>query len=185
MRSLADRCRRIECLVLDVDGVLTDGGIVHGEVGEGEQLARLEVKHFHVRDGSALKRWHQAGKASAVITGRASRLLETRCREVGIATVLQGVESKPAAFAALLVSAGLDPEQVCFIGDDWPDLEVLRHCGLAVAVADAAPEILGVAHFVTHAVGGRGAVREAIELILHAQGLLGKDGGRRKEDGPI
>jgi 3-deoxy-D-manno-octulosonate 8-phosphate phosphatase (KDO 8-P phosphatase) len=160
---LAERAARIELLVLDVDGVLTAGGIDHGD-------DRVERKVFHVRDGSGLKIWQFVGKRSAVITGRTSAVVETRAREVGIEWVIQGAAEKLPAYQQLLAEAGLRPEQVCFVADDVPDLPVFGHCGLAVAVADACPEILTCAHYVTQAAGGRGAVRETIELILRCQG---------------
>ena len=161
--SLADRCRPITALVLDVDGVLTDGGIVYGDDG-------VELKQFHVRDGSGLVIWRRAGKRAAVISGRRSRVVEVRAAELGVAPVLQGVADKLAAYRQLLAETGLRPEEVCFVGDDLPDLPVLRSCGLAAAVADACAEVRADAHYVTRAPGGRGAVREVIELVLRCQG---------------
>ncbi|HXG10514.1 MAG TPA: HAD hydrolase family protein [Gemmataceae bacterium] len=161
--ELADRCAAVEMLVLDVDGVLTDGGIIYSDEG-------VELKRFHVRDGSGLKLWQQMGKRSAVLTGRTSRVVDIRAAEVGITRVIQGAANKLTAYRQLLAESGVRPEQVCFIGDDIPDLPVLRHCGLAVAVADACAEVLAEAHYVTRAPGGRGAVRETIELILRCQG---------------
>src|SRR5262245_5795119 len=119
MSKLAERAARIELLLLDVDGVLTDGSVVSGDDG-------TEFKRFHVRDGSGLKFWHTAGKRSAVISGRSSRAVERRAAELGIAPVLQGCPDKLPAFEALLAATGLRPEQVCAIGDDLPDLPVLR-----------------------------------------------------------
>jgi YrbI family 3-deoxy-D-manno-octulosonate 8-phosphate phosphatase len=162
-RSLAERCAVIELLVMDVDGVLTDGGIIYTNQGD-------ELKRFHVRDGSGLKLWQQAGKRSAILTGRQSRLVERRAAEVGITTLLQGAADKLAAYRRLLAGSGARPEQVCFVGDDLPDLPILRHCGLAVAVADACAEVVAAAHHVTRARGGHGAVREVIELVLGSQG---------------
>ncbi|HMC66334.1 MAG TPA: HAD hydrolase family protein [Gemmataceae bacterium] len=161
--SLAQRCAAIELLILDVDGVLTDGGIVYADNG-------VELKQFHVRDGSGLKIWEYVGKSSAIITGRTSKLVEVRAAEVGIGMVVQGATEKMPPYREILQKTDLRPKQTCFIGDDIPDLGVLRNCGLAVAVADACPEVIAAAHYVTNAVGGRGAVREVIELILHCQG---------------
>jgi YrbI family 3-deoxy-D-manno-octulosonate 8-phosphate phosphatase len=161
--DLRQRCARIELLVVDVDGVLTDGGIVYADDG-------AELKRFHVRDGYALKIWRRQGKRAAVITGRRSRAVSVRCAEVGIETVLQGAEDKLAAYRQLLAAAALAPQQVGCIGDDLADLPLLGNCGLAVAVADACPEVRQDAHYVTQAPGGRGAVRETVELILHCQG---------------
>jgi YrbI family 3-deoxy-D-manno-octulosonate 8-phosphate phosphatase len=163
MKTLHERCAVIELLVADVDGVLTDGGIVYGSDG-------IELKQFHVRDGSGLKCWEQAGKRAAFLTGRRSAVVERRGLELGIPFILQGVLEKLPALRRLLDETGLKQEQVCYIGDDLPDLPPLRHCGLAVAVADACPEARAEAHYITQAPGGHGAVREAIELILRSQG---------------
>jgi YrbI family 3-deoxy-D-manno-octulosonate 8-phosphate phosphatase len=161
--TLRERCALIELLIVDIDGVLTEGSIIYA--GDG-----VELKRFHVRDGSGLKIWKAVGKQSAIITGRSSRVVEVRAAELDMAIVRQGVRDKLPAFAQILAETGLRPEQACFVGDDLPDVPVLRHCGLAVAVADACPEVVTEAHFVTRTPGGRGAVREAIELILHCQG---------------
>jgi 3-deoxy-D-manno-octulosonate 8-phosphate phosphatase (KDO 8-P phosphatase) len=161
--KLAQRCAAIELLLLDVDGVLTEGGITYSD-------HEVELKTFHVRDGSGLKLWQIAGKRCAILSGRTTRIVDVRAAELQIAPVLQGVADKLSAFRQLLADTGLRPEQVCFVGDDVPDLPVLRHCGLAIAVADACPEVVLQAHYVTRAAGGRGAVREAIELILACQG---------------
>jgi 3-deoxy-D-manno-octulosonate 8-phosphate phosphatase (KDO 8-P phosphatase) len=163
MKTLHERCAAIELLVVDVDGVLTGGGIVYGTDG-------VELKQFHVRDGSGLKCWEQAGKRAALITGRRSAVVERRGLELGLAFILQGALEKLPALRRLLDETGLTPEQVCYVGDDLPDLPPLRHCGLAVAVADACAEVRADAHYITQAPGGRGAVREAIELILRSQG---------------
>jgi 3-deoxy-D-manno-octulosonate 8-phosphate phosphatase (KDO 8-P phosphatase) len=164
MSSLKDRCKDIELMVLDVDGVLTDGAIIHGS-------PNVELKHFHVRDGAALRWWQQSGRRSGVITGRRSPLVEVRAGEIGIAYVVQGAVHKGPAFAELLARTGVASSAVCYIGDDLPDLAPLRRSGLAVAVADAAVEVRAAAHYITRAVGGRGAVREVVELLLRCQGL--------------
>ena len=163
MTDLAARAARVRLLLLDVDGVLTDGRIVYADDG-------AELKRFHVRDGSGLKLWHAAGKRSAIVSGRKSAAVERRAGELGIRPVLQGRDDKLAAFAEVLAATGLRPEQVCAVGDDLPDLPVLRRCGLAVAVADACPEARAAAHYVSTAPGGRGAVREAVEWLLKAAG---------------
>ncbi|MBI1833012.1 MAG: HAD hydrolase family protein [Planctomycetes bacterium] len=162
-KTLPQRCARIDLLVLDVDGVLTDGRIVYTDRGE-------EIKAFHVRDGSALKLWMALGKKAGIITGRRSDIVERRAKELGITAVTQGAEDKLAALTKMLAALGMTREQVCAIGDDLADLAVLRACGLAVAVADACAEAKDDADYVTQAPGGRGAVREVIELILRAQG---------------
>ncbi len=163
MRTLADRCVPIELLIVDVDGVLTDGAIIYGDNG-------VEIKAFHVRDGSGFKLWQRAGKRAALITGRTSGVVAVRAAELGISPVIQGAPEKLPAYRTILKEMGLKSEQVCYIGDDVPDLSILTRCGLAVAVADACSEARAVAHYVTRTVGGRGAAREVIELILRCQG---------------
>ena len=172
----ADRFARIQLLVLDVDGVLTDGRIVYTDAGQ-------EIKAFHVRDGSALKFWRRAGGRVAILSGRSSAAVVRRAAELGIDPVVQGADEKLPALGRILKETGLRPDQVCAVGDDLPDLPVLTRCGLAVAVADAAPEVRAAAHFVTPSPGGRGAVREAVEWLMRGQGtwdrvvaaLLAKD----------
>ncbi len=164
VEDLASRAANIELLLLDVDGVLTDGGISY--FGEG-----VEIKRFHVRDGSGLKFWHGAGKRSAILSGRTSAAVDFRAAELGIAPVFQGRADKLPAFETILRETGFAPHQVCAVGDDLPDLPVLRRAGLSVAVADACPEVRQAAHYTTTQPGGRGAVREAIEWLLKLQGF--------------
>jgi 3-deoxy-D-manno-octulosonate 8-phosphate phosphatase (KDO 8-P phosphatase) len=164
VKTLRERCAVIEWLILDVDGVLTEGGIVYGH-------PEVEIKHFHVRDGSGLKRWHRAGKHAAVLTGRSSPLVDRRAAELDIERVIQGATEKLPAYRRLLEENGAADESVCYIGDDLPDLPPLHACGLAVSVADGCPEARAAAHYITRAAGGRGAVREVIDLILRCQGL--------------
>lgn len=161
--TLAQRCAKIELLVLDVDGVLTDGRIVYSDSG-------AECKRFHVRDGSGLKLWQAAGRQVAIISGRSSAAVDRRAEELGISAVAQGVPDKWVSFRRLLGERGLVEEQVCAVGDDVPDLALLTHCGLAVAVADACAEVRAAADYISKAPGGRGAVREVVELILCCQG---------------
>ena len=161
--TFARRAARIELLLLDVDGVLTDGGIYYTDSG-------IELKRFHVRDGSGLKYWRLAGKRAAIVSGRKSAAVDVRAAELGITPVLQGYAEKLPAFETVLAQTGLKAEQVCGVGDDLPDLPVLRRCGLAVAVADAAAEVRAAADHVTAVPGGHGAVREAIEWLLKLQG---------------
>jgi 3-deoxy-D-manno-octulosonate 8-phosphate phosphatase (KDO 8-P phosphatase) len=162
-RTLADRCQAIALLVLDVDGVLTEGGIIYGD-------SAAEFKTFHIRDGSGLKLWRRAGKRAAIITGRTSPTVARRAQEIGIEMVVQGAADKRTAYERVLAAAGLQTEQICCMGDDVQDLVLLRNCGLAVAVADACVDARLDAHYVTRLPGGRGAVREVIELILRCQG---------------
>jgi 3-deoxy-D-manno-octulosonate 8-phosphate phosphatase (KDO 8-P phosphatase) len=161
--NLVARAAAVELLLLDVDGVLTDGSVVYADDG-------TELKRFHVRDGSGLKLWHAAGKQSAILSGRKSAAVERRAAELGIGIVVQGRDDKLAALAEVLPAVGVRPDQVCAVGDDLPDLPVLLRCGLAVAVADACAEVAIAAHLVTAAPGGRGAVREAVEWLLRLQG---------------
>jgi 3-deoxy-D-manno-octulosonate 8-phosphate phosphatase (KDO 8-P phosphatase) len=163
MTTLAQRCADVELLVLDVDGVLTDGGIIYSDAG-------AELKQFHVRDGVGLALWRRAGKRAAIITGRTSAVVEARAAELGVGPVIQGSGDKLASFRQVLGEVAVAAGQTCFVGDDLPDLPVLLNCGLAVGVADACGEVREAAHYVTRLPGGRGAVREVVELILGAQG---------------
>src|SRR4051794_22042755 len=162
--DLAERCRLIELLVVDVDGVLTDGAIVVDDRG-------VESKHFHVRDGLAYSLWHRAGKRSAILSGRKAEVVDRRAAELRIVHVYQGLADKGAPFRALLAALGLEARQACFVGDDLVDVPVLRSAGLAACPADAVSEVKDAAHFVTAAIGGRGAIREGGEGILKAQRL--------------
>jgi 3-deoxy-D-manno-octulosonate 8-phosphate phosphatase (KDO 8-P phosphatase) len=161
--DLKTRAAAVRLLVLDVDGVLTDGRITYTADG-------VEVKSFHVRDGSGIKFWQRLGGQVAIVSGRASKAVDVRAAELGVTSVAQGAADKRAALSAVLAASGLRADEACAVGDDLPDLPLLRACGLAVAVADACPEARAAAHYVTLAAGGRGAVREVIELLLRAQG---------------
>jgi 3-deoxy-D-manno-octulosonate 8-phosphate phosphatase (KDO 8-P phosphatase) len=152
-------------MAMDVDGVLTQGGITYS----AEHGCR-EAKTFFVRDGPGIKAWHQAGGLSAIITGRSSPIVAYRAAELGIQHVIQGSHNKAEALVALLRDLNLPPEAACFIGDDIVDVGAMRLCGLAVAVADACPDARSVAHLITQAAGGRGAVREVTERLLRCQG---------------
>ncbi len=160
---VAERCRAVELILSDVDGVLTDGAVVFDNQG-------IESKRFHVRDGTGIRLWQRAGGRFGLITGRTSHVVEVRAAELGIALVRQGVDDKPPAVREILASLGLRGEQVCYIGDDLPDLPVFGQVGLGVAVCNACAEVRATAHLVTQAAGGMGAVREVIETILKAQG---------------
>ncbi len=161
--DLGARCQSIELLVADVDGVLTDGALVLDDRG-------VETKHFHVRDGVAFGLWHRAGKRAAILSGRRAAAVERRARELGIAHVLQGHDAKVDPFRVLITQLGLTERQVCYVGDDLPDLPVLRSAGLAACPADAVAEVKSAAHLITGAAGGRGVIREIIEVILKSQG---------------
>jgi 3-deoxy-D-manno-octulosonate 8-phosphate phosphatase (KDO 8-P phosphatase) len=160
--DLAKRCQPIELLVTDVDGVLTDGSIVLDDRG-------IEIKHFHVRDGLAFSLWHKAGKHSAILSGRSSGAVDIRAGDLRIAHVLQGHEQKEPPLRILIEQLGLSPRQVCYVGDDLPDLPPLLAVGLAACPADAAPEVKDAVHLVTRANGGKGTIREIVEIILKSQ----------------
>ncbi len=161
--DLAARCGPIELLLLDVDGVLTDGVIAIDDRG-------VETKHFFVRDGSALALWRKAGRRAAILSGRSAPLVAIRAAELGIDPVVQGAAAKGPAFRAILAGLGLESRQVCYVGDDVADLPVLRAVGLAACPADAAVEARAASQLVSRYPGGRGAVREVVETVLRHQG---------------
>jgi 3-deoxy-D-manno-octulosonate 8-phosphate phosphatase (KDO 8-P phosphatase) len=163
LNALGQLCGPIELLVLDVDGVLTDGRVIYGDNGS-------ELKAFHIRDGSGIKAWLGVGHQAVLISGRSSPVLQRRAAELGIAHVHQGVGDKKSVFRDFLGRGGWSTEQVCCMGDDLADLPLMAECGLAVAVADACVDVRLAADWVTQAAGGNGAVRETIELILRMQG---------------
>jgi len=162
--ELEDRARRIRLLLMDCDGVLTDGSVIY--TAEGEQ-AREQTKVFHIHDGQGLRLAKQAGLQLGLISGRNSVAVAMRARELGFADVFQGIEDKLAVYETFGQQYG--DAAIAYIGDDLPDLPLLRRAGLAIAVADAVSDAQQHAHYITQRPGGRGAVREAIELILKAQ----------------
>jgi len=153
----------VRLLCLDVDGVLTDGGILIDDRGH-------ETKRFHVHDGAGLRMWRSLGLEVAVITGRRGMALRHRLEELGIRIVVSGAGDKVAAFEQIARELGVHASQAAMIGDDLPDLPLLRVCGYPVAVPDAVEEVKAVARYVTTRPGGGGAVRDAIEHLLHAMG---------------
>jgi len=161
--SIERRASRIKLLLMDCDGVLTDGRLWLTADGD-------EQKSFNTHDGLGLSLFHRAGLKSGIITGRSSRVVARRAQELGVEFVCQGNPDKTAAFEQLLREAGVDENEVAFVGDDLPDIPIMNRAELAVAVADAVAETRSVAHYVTRAKGGRGAVREVIEIILKSQG---------------
>ena len=161
--QLESRLARVQLLLLDVDGVLTDGGVTWANDG-------IEQKTFHIRDGLGLRLWQRAGCRTGIVTGRSSRVVQLRAEELGIAIVRQGVDDKLDAAAAILAECGLSWEQAAFVGDDLPDLPVVMRCGVGIAVADACAGVRDAAAVVTLLPGGRGAVREVIERMLRARG---------------
>jgi len=150
-------------IAFDVDGVLTDGSLIYGDDGQ-------EYKAFNSRDGHGIKMLRASGVETAIITGRSSQVVLLRARNLGIAHLFQGADDKLGAFEKLLASMNLAPEQIAYMGDDLVDLPVLRRCGLAISVPDAPDAVKARCHYVTHTGAGRGAAREACELILRAQG---------------
>lgn len=162
-RSGLQRARRIRLVMMDVDGVLTDGRMILSEQGD-------ELKAFHSHDGVAIALAHRAGLRTAMITGESSPIAKARGAKLGVDTVILGARRKGESVEALMAECGLPAEAVAYIGDDLLDLPALQRVGLAIAVADAAPEVRAAAHVVTRARGGHGAVREAVEFILRAQG---------------
>ncbi|MDO4936857.1 MAG: HAD-IIIA family hydrolase [Sutterellaceae bacterium] len=161
--SIEDRAKKIRLVVLDVDGVLTDGSIWTGENGEA-------VKRFSTRDGLGIKMLQAAGIPVAILTGRNSKQTAARAKELGIESVAQGKLFKTDAWHEILKAHNLAPEACAYMGDDVPDIPVLRATGLSTAPADAMPEIAAMVHWVSPKAGGNGAVRSLAELILKAQG---------------
>ena len=161
--SIERRASRIKLLLMDCDGVLTDGRMWLTEDGD-------EQKSFNTKDGLGLSLWHRAGLKSGIISGRHSKAVTRRASELGVEFVRQGDPDKIEAFEAVLRLAGVDENEVAFVGDDLTDIPLMQRSELAVAVADAVAETRSAAHYVTRAKGGHGAVREVIEVILKSQG---------------
>jgi len=154
----------IQAIITDVDGVLTDGGLFYDDHGN-------ESKRFHVRDGFAMKAAMRAGIKVAVLTGRTSGVVHHRMTELGVDALVQGSGDKGKDFDDICRELGVAPEHACYIGDDLIDLPAMRRSGYGIAVADADPELLSRADWVTTRDGGNGAVREAVEHIMGARGL--------------
>lgn len=165
--TLLTRARSVRLLLLDVDGVLTDGHVILGDDDE--------YKSFDIKDGHGIKLLQRAGATVGIITGRTSRAVERRAQELDIRHVYQGCNDKLEQGRQLLKQLKLDAQQAAYIGDDVVDLPLLLHVGLAIAVQDAHALVKQYAHWTTPSVGGRGAVREACEAILHAQGRYGAE----------
>ncbi len=162
--DVLERASRVNLLVVDVDGVLTDGRIIYAEYGD-------ELKLFDVQDGAGLAFWRRVGLRSAIITARRSKLLTRRAKELRVDFLAQGALLKLPVYEQVLKKFRVNPEQVCVIGDDLMELPLLTRSGLAVAVPNAVAEVKAASHYVTQRPGGRGAVREVVELILRAKGL--------------
>ncbi|HZP91962.1 MAG TPA: HAD-IIIA family hydrolase [Burkholderiales bacterium] len=164
-RIILERARRVRVAFFDVDGVLTDGRLYFSARGE-------QFKAFHILDGHGLKMLRESGVTTAILSGRRSGAVKARAAELGIAHVVQAAADKLPAFLALLRKLRLAERDAAYMGDDLPDLPVMRRCGLALSVPDAVEVVRSHAHYVTDRPGGRGAVREACELIMRAQGTL-------------
>jgi 3-deoxy-D-manno-octulosonate 8-phosphate phosphatase (KDO 8-P phosphatase) len=167
------RARKIKLFLMDVDGTLTDGGVclISSTVADASGKAAVtEMKVFNAQDGQGLSLAHTMGILTGFITGRRSPAVAKRAEELHVPFVYLGQASKTAAFEECLQKAGVTEEEVAYLGDDLPDIPLAQRAGLAVCVADGAPELAAVCHFKTRRPGGRGAAREVVELILKAQG---------------
>lgn len=161
--SVEERAARVKAIILDVDGVLTDGGLIYHAQGES--------KVFNVRDGHALVLARLAGLKTAFLTGRVSEVVRRRAAELKIDELREGIYKKGEALPELLAALKVEPEDVCYAGDDLVDLPVLRQVGFPATVADAVPEVRAAVCWTATARGGQGAVREMIEFILKSKGL--------------
>lgn len=161
-QEIANRARKIKLLLMDCDGVLTDGRLYFSEKGE-------VLKVFHVRDGQGIAAWNKLGLKTGIISGRPLNLVRFRANELGIEYLKGQSSDKVQDLQSILQTAGILPEETAFIGDDLADIGAMKTVGLAVAVADAMPKTIEAAHYVTKLGGGLGAVRETIDLILLAK----------------
>lgn len=166
-QQILAKAKKLKLLILDVDGVLTDGRLFFDNEG-------TEYKCFHARDGHGMKLLQQTGVQIAVISGRQSNSVALRMKNLGIEHVFQGHENKRAAFAGLMATTGLTPEQCAYVGDDVLDLPIMQHVGLSIAVQDAHFAVKERADWCTALPGGQGAVREVCDLIMQAQGSFAK-----------
>jgi len=166
--EILDRARKIKLFLMDVDGTITDGSVNLISLADGGGVS--EMKAFNSQDGMGLKLAHTMGIRTGFITGRKSPAVSQRAHELNLEFVYLGQATKTAAFNECLQKAGVQEDEVAYMGDDLPDMPVAKRAGLAVAVADAAPELKAIAHYVTDRRGGTGTAREVVELILKAQG---------------
>jgi 3-deoxy-D-manno-octulosonate 8-phosphate phosphatase (KDO 8-P phosphatase) len=165
--DVTERASKIRLLLMDVDGVLTDGRLYNVPAPDGSMA---ETKGFDSQDGIALQWLNRLGIAGGVISGRVSPATTERAKQVKFKYVYQGHTEKVPILQEILADAGIDASEVAYIGDDFTDVVVMRRVGLAIATANARPEVKPLAHYVTQAAGGHGAVREVVELLLKAQG---------------
>jgi len=166
--ALKKRAAEIQLILMDVDGTMTDGSVTLLSQTDG---TALEIKTFDAHDGQGLTLAHTAGLRTGCITGRESPALLRRANEMKMEFIYMKQSLKMPAYEEILRKAGVNDSVVAFIGDDLPDIPLLRRAGLAIAVGDAVEDVKKVAHYTTHAIAGRGAVREAIELILKSKGI--------------
>ena len=157
-----DAATPITCIITDVDGVMTDGRIIYDSAGQ-------ETKQFHVRDGLGIKHWMRAGFTFGILTSRSSLIVDRRAKELGIDHVQQGATSKLPVAQTMFASIGCKPSEVCYIGDDLPDLPVMRQVGLSAAPADAANDVRKAADWTMNTRGGHGVLREMIERLMRAK----------------
>lgn len=169
--DVLERARKIKLFLMDVDGTLTDGGVcLISSADDSGNPAVSELKVFNAQDGQGLSLAHTMGIQTGFITGRRSPAVAKRAHELKVTFVYLGQAKKTQAFEECVQKAGVREEEVAYLGDDLPDIPLARRAGLAVCVADGAPELSEVCHFTTRRPGGRGAAREVVELILKAQG---------------
>lgn len=161
--EVLERAKKITLLMMDVDGVLTDGRILYGNYGD-------ELQSFNVKDGMGMWLWHEAGMQSVVLSGRRSAMVTRRSKEMQVSRVHQAVKDKKKTYLSIIKEMGKLEEEVCYMGDDLLDIPVLQRAGLAVTVADAVAEVRSQAHYITQHSGGSGAVREVVDLLLKATG---------------
>ena len=166
--SLKKRAAAIKLLLMDVDGTMTDGGVILASQADG---GAFEIKRFDAHDGQGLTLAHTAGLKTGCITGRESPALLRRAHEMKMDYIYMKIPLKIPAYEEILGKASVSDAEVAFVGDDLPDIPLLKRVGLAVAVGDAVPEVKKIAHYTTKAHAGRGAIREAIELILKSKGI--------------
>ena len=158
-----EKAKKVRLLIMDVDGVLTDGRIVYANSGD-------ELKFFDVTDGMGLSMFSRAGLKSAILTAKKSKVVARRAKDMHVDKVYQNAMKKLEVFEKILTDFKVSPEEVCFIGDDVIDIPVLKKVGFAVCVPNAVPEVKNEVHYITKKEGGRGAVREVIDIILKTQG---------------
>jgi 3-deoxy-D-manno-octulosonate 8-phosphate phosphatase (KDO 8-P phosphatase) len=165
MKDILDKAKKIQLVIFDVDGVMTDGSLFMGDDGQ-------EYKAFNSLDGHGMRMLQEGGITAAIITGRKSNVVEHRMKDQGVTRVYQGYRDKIPAYEALMGDIGLETDQVAYVGDDVVDLPIMTRVGFAIAVQDAHPYVKKHAHWITQNNGGQGAVRDVCELILEARGLL-------------